>query len=254
MRIRRILLSLVVVLIALYLLRFQWLPPIAGWLNVSEPRLPVDYVIPLPGGNDTRPFAAAALVRAKLAKRVAIVVNQMTPNVRDQIVLPMHQVSKQVLILRGVPQDDVLMLSGTSDSTFSDIQIIGGLFRQEPSATIAIVTSAAHTRRVRWTVNQLLPQFRQQVCLIATYNDLYDERIWWQDQGGLHEILSEYLKLVFYVLRYSSPGQRTIAGVMISLVTIALIKLACRKRAQRRSPSDTHAAESAQVERADIHV
>ena len=163
----RIVLGSVLALLALYLLRFQWLPPIATWLNVSDPRLPVDYVIPLPGGNDTRPFAAAALVRAGLADRAAILINPTTPDVSDQIVLPMHQVTQRVLRLRGVPEDDILLLRGVSESTFSDIQIIGGLIEQQPNATIAIVTSPSHTRRVRWTINQILPQFRNQVCVIA---------------------------------------------------------------------------------------
>jgi uncharacterized SAM-binding protein YcdF (DUF218 family) len=232
---RRILLGSVAVVLALYLLRFHWLPPIASWLNVSEPRLPVDYVIPLPGGNDTRPFAAAALVRAGLADRAAVLINPATPDVSAQIALPMHQVTHQVLQLRGVPEDDILLLRGVSDSTFSDIQIIAGLIEREPNATIAIVTSPSHTRRVRWTISQILPQCGNQVCVIATFNDHFDQRIWWQDQGAMHEILSEYLKLGYYLMKYSSLRLRAGFAVLTLIVIAVLITLVRRRRTRSQA-------------------
>lgn len=228
-------------LVALYLGRTIWLPPIASWLDVSQPRLPVDVAIPLPGGNDDRPFAVAALVRSGLAQQAGVLVNEMTPNVIHGVVAPMHEVTREVLVRRGVAAEDILMLEGTSNSTFSDVQIIGELLRQRPNATIAIVTAPSHTRRVRWTVDQILPSCRGQVCVIATYNDTYDERIWWRSEQGLQATVSEYLKLVFYWLKYSSTRQR---AVLLGIILLAVMAIVLRVRKQRLSNPAAEAAAS----------
>ena len=48
------------------------LPPVAQFLDVSEPPRPVDHVLVLNGDPNTRPFAAAALVKAGLAREVLL--------------------------------------------------------------------------------------------------------------------------------------------------------------------------------------
>ncbi len=242
MRGRRVLGGLLALAVLMYLARFAWLPPIAAWLNVSDPQLPVDFVVPLPGGNDDRPFAAAALIRSGLAAEVGVLVNELTPHVADGLVRPMHEVTREVLMRRGVSAEAILMLEGTSNSTFSDIQIIGQLFAKQPNATIAIVTAPSHTRRVRWSVDRILPGYRDQVCVIATFNDSFDEQIWWRSDQGLQVILSEYLKLIFYWLAYSSSIQRAVVVGTI-LVTMVLAWLAFH----RQSRPSTSAAQAADL-------
>jgi uncharacterized SAM-binding protein YcdF (DUF218 family) len=243
MRVKRLLLGLLALLALLYLTRYQWLPPIAAWLNRSAPQLPVDYVIPLPGGNDDRPFAAAALVKAGHAQRVGILVNELTPDVANGVALPMHQVTERVLRLRGVAAESILTLPGTSNSTYSDVQIIGQLLARKPNATIALVTSTSHTRRVRWSVDHILPRYRDQICVIGTINDHYDESRWWQSDLGLKATLGEYAKLVFYWLHYSSSRQRAVVFAIILAIVIAWIQLTRGRRVSGSTPSTEAAAQ-----------
>ena len=237
MRWRRWAVGVLVLVTVLYTARYRWLPPLADWLNVSDASMmPVDIVVPLPGGNDDRPFAAAALVRAGLADQVGVLVNELTPNVAEGVVRPMHEVTREVLILRGVPNQDILMLPGTSNSTFSDIQLIGELLRRGPNATIAIVTAPSHTRRVRWTVDRTLPTCRDRVCVVATFNDTYDARIWWRSQHGLQATVSEYLKLIFYWLVYSSPLQRVFAVAALTATPLLCWWFVRRRRSEKLAP------------------
>jgi uncharacterized SAM-binding protein YcdF (DUF218 family) len=217
-RLSRRLLIGILLLLALFLLRFQWLPPMAAWLDVSRPRLPVDYVIPLPGGNDTRPFAVAALVRSGLARQAAVVVSVSTPDNRDGVVEPMHEVTRNVLLKRGVAESKILMLRGTSDCTYTDVQVIASIWEHDARATVAIVTDPAHTRRARWAVNRALPTYADRVCVIAAFNDLYDENTWWQSDAGLALTLTEYLKLGYYGLVYSTGGQRLAAIITVIML------------------------------------
>ncbi len=70
---RRLLCLLVLVTVLLVWLRPGWvLPPLARYLDVSQPPRATDYVLILNGDPETRPFAAAALVRAGLVKEVLL--------------------------------------------------------------------------------------------------------------------------------------------------------------------------------------
>ena len=59
-------------LAALWLARVALLPRLAQWLDVGGQPVRADYVMILGGGAATRPFVAAALVRAGLAHKVLL--------------------------------------------------------------------------------------------------------------------------------------------------------------------------------------
>lgn len=70
-RLRRYLLVLVAATVALAgasWARGYLLPTLARWLDVGVAPQPADYLFVLPGGEDTRPFVAAALVKAGYAR------------------------------------------------------------------------------------------------------------------------------------------------------------------------------------------
>src|SRR5581483_11739959 len=73
------------------------LPRAARWLNGGQLPRRCDYVLVLPGGEDTRPFAAAALVRAGLAGQVLIPRTRSSSDVEDGIRRPTHEIIRAVL-------------------------------------------------------------------------------------------------------------------------------------------------------------
>src|SRR5207248_5996220 len=79
---------LLATLLGLYLGRSWILPHVAGFLDVSEPPHAVDFVMVLGGGDDTRPFVAAALYEAGMAKAVLVPATKRGPEVEDAFVPP----------------------------------------------------------------------------------------------------------------------------------------------------------------------
>ena len=74
----------------------------------------------LNGGEDTRPFAAAALVNAGWAPRVLVAETLPSPAVIDGIMPPYHEINRQVLLKRGVPAADVTILPGAAATTYDE--------------------------------------------------------------------------------------------------------------------------------------
>jgi len=80
--------------------RQRFLPPVAAFLDVSTP-IPesINFVVPLPGDDNTRTLAAAALLRIGRAERVAILQGVPSPLETDGITLPGAEITRRVVSL-----------------------------------------------------------------------------------------------------------------------------------------------------------
>ena len=204
---RRIVLAVLtagVALTALYSARGRLLPAVARWLDVGKPPNRADWIMVLPGGENARPFVAAAIIKAGLAGQALVPAMATSPSVEDGIVPRTHEIICRVLTHRGVPEGDVLILQGQSDSTFGDIEALARFLESSPEARVTVVTDGYHTRRVRWTVARLLGERAQQISFVSAPTEEFCVDTWWQTDVGCMAIVGEYLKLAYYALRYGS--------------------------------------------------
>ena len=134
----------------MYLLRAELLPPVARYLDVSEPPAKTDYVMVLGGNAATRPFVAAALVRAGLAKSVLVPRVQPSPEEKTGLSPPEHVLINRVLLARGVSESAIIRLDGDVGSTSDEARRLADFLAAHPEGTVAIVTTGMHTRRARW--------------------------------------------------------------------------------------------------------
>ncbi|HVA49265.1 MAG TPA: YdcF family protein [Pirellulales bacterium] len=201
-------------LTAAWLGRAWILPRAARWLNVGEAPRPCDYVLVLPGGEETRPFVAAALVKAGLARKGLVPRVIGSPDTDDGIERPAHEIIRDVLVLRGVPRNDVVLLGTNSASTYSDALALRELLLGRPGSTVAIVTHDYHTRRARWVFRKVLADRADDIYLVAAPVDDYDERNWWQSRQGAGTYLGEFAKLAGYLVWY---GDTWVWGVGLLL-------------------------------------
>ncbi len=201
------------------------LPPLAGWLDVGEPPQRVEYVMVLPGSADTRPFVAAAWVRAGLAQRVLIPTTVSSPDVDDGVAPSSDEIIRRVLAARGVPAERIVTLPGQSNSTWNDAQALGRFLRSAPPDTrVAVVTNDYHTRRARWSFRRAVPEFRDQIRFVSAPTDSYDPAQWWRCREGFMAITSEYVKLLIY-----AAGDPTVLAVSAVLL-VACVLLVWRRR------------------------
>jgi uncharacterized SAM-binding protein YcdF (DUF218 family) len=189
-------------LLAVYLGRGWLLPAAARFLDVSEPPAPVDYVLVLGGGTDTRPFVAAALVRAGLTDKVLVAEVRPSPGVEDGLIPSEEEVVQRVLDRRGVPRDAVTVLPGPCDSTFDEARALGRFLDEKGACTVAVVTTNYHTRRARWVFRRVLGAKADRLRFVAPPTGGYDESNWWKFEAGLKAYANEYVKFLYYFLRY----------------------------------------------------
>jgi uncharacterized SAM-binding protein YcdF (DUF218 family) len=181
-----------------FLVALWWIHPFllaeAGrWLNIGEQlAAPVDAVLVLGGGSDSRPFQAAAIYRSGYAATILIprFVDSSTDDQNET------EVIRDVLESHGVPAEAIVELDVMTISTRGEITALKKYVAEHPQETIAIVTSDFHTRRARLLAHRAVKSASRQLHMIATPTDGYSPENWWHTPAGTNMYILEYGKLL----------------------------------------------------------
>ncbi|HVJ67838.1 MAG TPA: ElyC/SanA/YdcF family protein [Caulifigura sp.] len=208
-----------------------WLASVGRWLDIGEIPRAVDHVVLLPGDENVRPFVAAALVKAGLARDILVPQNFPTPAVADGVVPMNHEIISQILDRRGVG-DRLRVLSMKSDGTIDDARATREVLDHEPDAHVAVVTSFYHTRRARMSFRAIYGSRADDFLYIsAPVTDITADN-WWEGDAGTQMIVTEVVKVVIYWVQYG-PGKYWFAAAFVSLIVLWRWRRAARRRRLR---------------------
>jgi uncharacterized SAM-binding protein YcdF (DUF218 family) len=179
------------------------------WLKGDEKPVKSDAIIIL-AGTPTRSFYAADLYRQGYAPQVFISrpVREHSLQMLDKIGVSFprqEEVNKEVLLKKGVPEQNVHFFGQSSLSTIQEAEAANKLFRGD-SCKIIIVTSPYHVRRANMMFKDTMQ--RCQFKVLGTPYEPFPEK-WWTDQDAARNVLLETSKTVFYFFggRFRSPAQ-----------------------------------------------
>ena len=164
----------------------------ASWLDVGEAPRKADYIMVLNGAEDSRPFAAAALLKAGWAPRALIAELALSVEEIEGITPPCHEINRDVLVKRGVAAANVAILPAAAASTHDEAMALAAFLKKEPRARVIVVTNDCHTRRSRWIFKRVLGDHAGQVSFVSAPSDEFPNDRWWQSQLGLLSIVTEY--------------------------------------------------------------
>lgn len=226
------LLALAAPLVLVCLLPDRLLPPVARFLDVSEAPAPADDVLVLGGGNSTRPFVAAALVKAGLAGQVLLCPDVLLPEAEDGIVSPECEIDRRVLLARGVPPERITLLEGgPCTGTFDEAQALARYLESRPGHTVLVVTTTWHTRRSRMVLRRVLGDRARGLRMVGAPTDGFDATDWWRYEEGAVAYGTEYVKLAGYWVRYGLAWYH-----LAAVVLLAALGVAARRALARRPP------------------
>lgn len=215
-----------VTVVALLFFADAWAPAVGRWLDAGVAPVAADAVLPLPGGEETRPFVAAALHKAGLAERVLILQNPELPTEADGLQPRTHQIIEQVLVLRGVPADKLELIDGASVSTQDDAALTARYVKSLPPERrvdrLLVVTNDYHTRRTGWLFQRAFQDQPIQLTIVSAPQNSFPLERWWENAAGVTAVTSEYVKLFSYWLLHAG-GWWQLGAVLLVLVLWKLV-------------------------------
>jgi uncharacterized SAM-binding protein YcdF (DUF218 family) len=183
------------VLVALLVLTFF---QIGKWLVVDDSLAASDVIVIINGQMPERALEAAQLFQAKFAPQVWITRSAEDPTDEMQKMgiayLGEAFYDQKILIQKGVTPEAIRVLDQPTYNTQDEIAKISAVARAEALHHIIIVTSKAHTRRVRLIWKKLVGG---DPALIVRYasGDRYDGAHWWRHTQDALDVLRETMGL-----------------------------------------------------------
>lgn len=169
------------------------------WLVREDPVQKSQAIVVLSGGLPDRALAAAQIYRDGLAREVWLTQPLQPGASMEDLHLPYageEQYNRMVLIGQGVRPGDIRLLTPRILNTADELHAVANAFDQQPGATAIIVTSRAHTRRVRALWRKVSPGGRGRLLVRASTEDPFDAEHWWRTTNDALTVVREYLGLL----------------------------------------------------------
>ena len=163
----------------------------------EDPLIKCTAIVVLSGAMPERALQAAEIYREGYAPEVWI--TQPTEPKQTMSGLGVafegeEESSRRVLVHEGVPEKAIHILSPGIVNTADEIRVIADSLKRAQGTAAIVVTSKAHTRRVRALWNHL-EAGRGQIIVRAAKTDSFDATHWWRSTRDALDVVREVLGL-----------------------------------------------------------
>jgi uncharacterized SAM-binding protein YcdF (DUF218 family) len=171
-----------------------------SWLVREDSLEKSQAILVLSGGLPDRALAAAEIYRDGYAKEVWLTEPLEPGAAMEGLHLPYageQEYSRMVLIEKGVRPGDIRILKPRILNTADELHIVAEALDQQRGARVIVVTSKAHTRRVRALWEKISRGHASGRILVrAAPEDYFDASHWWRSTPDALSVVREYLGLL----------------------------------------------------------
>lgn len=163
---------------------------LGNFLIVKAELQPADLIHVLGGPRD-RPKYALRLFEQGYSEKLLFTGREIAP------------CYKGYAIWRGVPPENLINFESIAQNTYGEAQELKQILEREPAVrSIILVSSPYHLRRARWTFKTVLGNSIKLQFAPVPFELSYEKQRWWADSLSRQMVVGEYLKLLFYYVRY----------------------------------------------------
>ena len=177
-----------------------------AWLTVQDPLAPANAIVVLSGSMPSRAREAARIYQQSFSAQVWI--SPGLPPARELEALGIAYVgesfyNERVLMALGVPSNAIRILETSAANTEEEVREIARECRQDGAHDVILVTSKAHTRRVRFIWHRLVGKDPELIVRYAS-DDPFDAAHWWRTTSDALVVVRELLGLANASLGFPS--------------------------------------------------
>ena len=196
------LLILVSLAVAIFCFRHDILVEAGSFLITESPLEKTDAIVILGGKSYDRGIHGASLFHDQWASKV-ICTGGNTPTALKAIGIDMKEcdVTRFILGTKGVDLSEVASLNSAT-STFEEAEEIKFYTENNNITSLIIVSSEFHLRRVRMVFKKVFKDSNVKLFFSGAPSSNYTASEWWKSEEGLIMVNNEYVKLMYYVMKY----------------------------------------------------
>jgi uncharacterized SAM-binding protein YcdF (DUF218 family) len=171
---------------------------VGRWLVVEDPLVKSKAIVVLSGSMPLRALEAAKLYRDGYAPEIWLTRSAEPGETLKDMGIPFtaeDYYNKLVLIQEGVPAEAIHVLEPPVVNTVDEIKAAAAALTREKGGSVIIVTTKAHTRRVRLLWRRLAPR-QDRAIVRAAAGDPFDPRHWWRTTSDALDVVREVLGLL----------------------------------------------------------
>jgi uncharacterized SAM-binding protein YcdF (DUF218 family) len=171
---------------------------VGHYLVVEDPLEKVGAIAVLSGRMPLRAIEAAKLYREGYAPEVWLTHSTEPAETLANLGIPFYgeeYYNKLILIHEGVPENVIHILDPPILNTADEMKVIAAMLDRSGDRAVIIVTSKAHTRRVRLLWRRLSGGKRRAIVRAAA-QDPFDPAHWWRDTSDALDVVREVLGLL----------------------------------------------------------
>jgi uncharacterized SAM-binding protein YcdF (DUF218 family) len=171
---------------------------VGRWLVVEDPLVKARAIVVLSGAMPLRAIEAAKLYRQGYAPEIWLTHSSEPGETLEEMGIPFSgedYYNTLVLVHEGVPPEAIHVLEPPIVNTADEIKVAAAALAHGKGEAVIIVTTKAHTRRVRLLWRRLAPG--QELAVVrAASSDPFDPRHWWHTTGDALDVVRELLGLL----------------------------------------------------------
>jgi len=171
---------------------------VGRWLVVEDPPVKARAIAVLSGSMPLRAMEAAKLYRQGYAPEIWLTHSSEPGETLGEMGISFtgeDYYNTRILIHEGVPAEAIHVLEIPIVNTVDEIKVIGSALAREKDRTVIIVTTKAHTRRVRLLWRKLAAG-KGVVIVRAASGDSFDPRHWWRTTSDVLDVVREVLGIL----------------------------------------------------------
>ncbi len=168
------------------------------WLVVEDPLAKAQAIVVLSGAMPLRAVEAAKLYREGYAPEIWLTHSTEPGKTLEEMGIPFFgedRYNKLLLIHEGVPAEAIHVLDPAIVNTADEIRVAAAARKSGKDAAMILVTTKAHTRRVRLLWRRLAPS-QARVIVRAASTDPFDPGHWWRTTSDALDVVREFLGLL----------------------------------------------------------
>ena len=174
---------------------------VAAFLIIEDSLQPAAAIVALGGDPPFREMEAAKLYRAGWASKVIVVPGALWEEQQALSELGISvpegwEISREVLLKKGVPSSAIILPKGRAEGTLEELQLAFNTIGPVTQPVI-LVSSKFHTRRVSLTWNYV-SRGESGSIVRAAEGDPFDPVRWWRERRFILSVVREYLGLINY--------------------------------------------------------